>query len=112
MITETFNAEQTRRLLWSHAARQVVATLPQTSEYDCVPVGCGWGLRHRLARRRALVIHPSSNARQLGDLALTGARAGTRVIPRHGASYVEYLHMVAQAVEAMLTSQSSTYPRA
>lgn len=104
MVTETFKDEQTHRLLWSHAAQQVIATLPQTSDYDCGPVGCGWGLRHRSARQRTLVIHPSSNARKLGDLAMTMSGGTTHVIPRRGASYVDYLLAVAQAVEAVLNS--------
>jgi hypothetical protein len=103
VITETFKAEQTRRLLWSHAARQVIATLPQMSEYDCVSVGCGWGLRQRSAGRQRLVLHPSSNAPERGDLALT-ALGDTHVVPRCGASYVEYLCIVAEAVEAMLNA--------
>jgi hypothetical protein len=103
VIAETFNAEQTRRLLWSQAAKQVIETLPHMSEYNCVRVGCGWGLRRCSARRRALVIHPSSNAPELGDLALT-VLDNTRVIPRCGASYVEYLRVVAAAAEAILNA--------
>lgn len=101
MISDTFIAEQTRRLLWSHAARQVIASLPPMSEYDSVPVGCGWGLRHRQSGCGALVLHPSSNAPERGDLALTDL-GGTRTIPRCGASYIEYLDRVAAAVEATL----------
>ncbi len=104
MIAETFTAEQTRRLLWSCAAKQVIETLPHMSEYDCVRVGCGWGLRRCSAGRRTLVIHPSSNARELGDLALTVSGANTRVIPRCGASYIEYLRVVAAAAEAILNA--------
>src|SRR6186997_1837309 len=102
MINETFIAEQTSRLLWSHAARQVVATLTQMSEYECVAVGCGWGLRHRQSGDGVLVVHPSSNARELGNLAVTVSGAVTHVIPRYGANYVEYLRSVAIAVENTL----------
>jgi hypothetical protein len=104
VIAETFKVEQTHRLLWSHAAKQVIATLAHMSEYDCVLVGCGWGLRHCSAGRGTLVIHPSSNARDLGDLALTVSGANTRIIPRCGASYVEYLRVVAAAAEAVLNA--------
>jgi len=108
MIIETFTAEQTRRLLWSHAARQVLATLPQMSEYDSVPVGCGWGLRHRQLEGDTLVLHPSSNRRELGDLALT-VLGHTHTIPRCGMGYVEYLDHVAAFVGAALRANHSNH---
>jgi hypothetical protein len=102
MVAETFNAEQTWRLLWSHAAQQVVTALPAASSYNCTAVGYGWGLCSRVGRRCALVIHPSSNARNDGELALTIAGVGTQVIPRSGLDYVNYLDIVATTVNAAL----------
>src|SRR5690349_4064512 len=107
VIAETFNAEQTWRLLWSRAVSQVIAALPPACYYECVPVGCGWGLRGLANPRRTLVIHPSSNAREIGDLALTIRGVGTQVIPRRRSSYVEYLHTVADTIEATLKSSPS-----
>jgi hypothetical protein len=106
MAAQTSSAEQTRQLLWSHAARQIVVALPATSSYECVPVGYGWGLRSRADGSHALVIHPSSNAREVGDLALTASGAGTRVIPRRQSSFIEYLHTVAGVVAATLNSSA------
>jgi hypothetical protein len=106
VIAETFNAEQTWRLLWSRAAQQVIAGIPAESGYECIPIGQGWGLCNRDDRRRALVIHPSSNAREIGDLALTVAGAGTRVIPRRNSGYVEYLETVVDIVEDALNPTS------
>ena len=99
MVADTFNAEQTRRLLWSHAACQVGALLTWNGEYAGVPVGHGYGIR-RHDNGPSIVIHPNSNTPQVGELALTMAQAGTQVIPRHGVSYVIYLDSVADAVEA------------
>jgi hypothetical protein len=102
VITETFNAEQTWRLLWSRAAKQVMTYIPAASSYECMPVGYGWGLRTRGHPRRMLVLHPSSNAREIGDLALTVASTGTQVIPRRNDGYVEYLGRVVDIVEDTL----------
>jgi hypothetical protein len=102
MIAETFTAEQTRRLLWSHAAHQVVALLSASSRCDGVPIGYGWGLRRKSNGQRAIVVHPSSNVEHVGELALTVQGFGTRVIPRRGVGYVAYLHLVADAVESIL----------
>lgn len=102
MIAETSNAEQTWRMLWSHAAQQVIETLPAASQCECVALGYGWGLRSRAAHRCALVIHPSSNARHIGDLTMTIAGVGTQVIPRGGLNYTNYLDIVATVAQAAL----------
>src|SRR5262245_22842040 len=107
MIVETFNAEQTWRQLWSRAAQQAVARIPAASRFDCESIGYGWGLRSRSNPQHALVLHPSSNMRGIGDLAITMLGAGTRVIPRHNASFVEYVRTVADVVEDTLTRPQS-----
>lgn len=103
MIIETFSAEQTWRQLWSHAARQVITDISAASGHSCEPIGYGWGLRSRSAPWRALVLHPSSNTRGFGDLALTVAGAGTRAIPRNNTSFVEYIKTVTDIVDGTLT---------
>ena len=96
MVVETLVAEQTWRLLWSHAAYQIISSLPSTG-YERVAVGYGWGLRNR-ANQHALLIHPTGNGRETGDLSLTVRGSGTQVIPRCGASYPDYLENVADIV--------------
>ena len=98
----TFSAEQTWRLLWSRAAEQVISCVPAASGCDCVAVGYGRGLRSRGNPQQALILHPSNNMREVGDLALTVAGAGTRVIPRHNAGFAEYVRVVAGIVEDAL----------
>jgi hypothetical protein len=49
-----------------------------------------------------LLVHPNSNSRRIGDLALTITGAGTQVIPRYNASFVEYIRVVADIVEDAL----------
>jgi hypothetical protein len=92
-------AEQTWRLLWSRAACDIISALPSSSCYERIQVGAGWGLRSRSDRQRALLLHPSGGAREIGDLALTLLGHGTQVIPRCSLSYPEYLHEVADIVE-------------
>jgi hypothetical protein len=104
MTTETFNVEQTWQLLWSRAAQQVIARLPAASGHGCQPIGYGWGLRSRSNPQRTLLLHPSSNSRVIGDLALTVTGAGTHVIPRNNAGFVEYIQVVADIVEDALAS--------
>jgi len=99
MIVETLVAEQTWRLLWSHAAHQIISSLPSASNYERVAVGSGWGLRNPAHPHRALLLHPASNGRESGDLSLTVRGSGTQVIPRCGASYTDYLDNVADIVE-------------
>jgi len=102
MIIETVSAEQTWRLLWSHAAKQVITYISAASGYSCESIGYGWGLRSRSAPRRALVLHPSSNTRGFGDLALTVGGTGTGVIPRNDTSFAEYIKTVTDIVEDTL----------
>ena len=102
MVAETFAAEQNRKLLWMHAAFQVSAMLVWNNAYTVEPIGQGYGVR---CGDLAGVVHPSSNAPQVGELALTIAGAGTHAIPRCGMSYVAYLAKVADTVEAALGSR-------
>ncbi|HEX5688669.1 MAG TPA: hypothetical protein VFX76_01630 [Roseiflexaceae bacterium] len=101
MVADTFKAEQTRKLLWSHAACQVGALLTWTGRYGGVRIGQGYGIC-RDGERPSVVIHPNSNTPEVGELALTMSGVGTKVIPRGGASYVVYLDAVADAVEIAL----------
>ena len=100
MVAETFKAEQTRKLLWSHAARQVGALLTRNGAYKGEPLGQGYAICP-VGGRAGVVIHPNSNTPEVGELALTTVDIGTRVVPRGGASYVVYLHAVADAIEAV-----------
>ena len=99
MIVETLVAEQTWRLLWSHAAHQIISSLPVAANYERVAVGSGWGLRSPTDPNRALLLHPTGNGREGGDLSLTVRGSGTHVIPRCGVSYTDYLDNVADIVE-------------
>ena len=54
---------------------------------------------HRQTAERALLLHPSGNGRDTGDLALTVLGQGTHVIPRCSYSYTEYLDQVADIIE-------------
>jgi hypothetical protein len=99
MLTETAAAEQTWRCLWSHAAYDIISALSPTTHYDRIQVGAGWGFRSRADGRRALLLHPSGNGRDTGDLALTVLGHGTQIIPRCSYSYTEYLDQVADITE-------------
>lgn len=99
MLTETVATEQTWRCLWSHAAYDIISALPSTTHYDPIQVGAGWGFRSRANDHRALLLHPSGNGRDTGDLALTVLGQGTHVIPRCSSSYPEYLEDVADIIE-------------
>ena len=99
MVVEALIAEQTWRLLWSHATHQIISALPIAPAYERIVVGYGWGLRSRADRRRALLLHPTGNGRDTGDLSLTVLGSGTHVIPRCGMGYPEYLDRVADIVE-------------
>lgn len=103
MMTEVEHAEQTWRLLWSHAAHQVVSTLPPHGECELVFAGYGWGVRNTRTRR-ALLIHPTARLRDVGDLSLTVRGEGTQVIPRLGSDLPQYLDHVTDIVETMLRS--------
>ena len=102
MITETFSAEQTWQLLWSRAAQQVITCVSAASGCGCTSIGYGWGLRSHSNPQCTLVLHPSSNKRGIGDLALTVTGTGTRVIPRHNTNYVEYIKTVTDVVAETL----------
>jgi hypothetical protein len=97
MAVERLVAEQTWRLLWSHAAYQVISSFPP--DYERVEVGYGWGLRNRANPQHALLIHPTGSGREAGDLSLTVRGSGAQVLPRCGLSYTEYLESVADIVE-------------
>lgn len=99
MVVETLIAEQTWRLLWSQASNQIISALPTMPGCERLAVGYGWGLRSHADRRRALLLHPTGNGRENGDLSLTVLGSGTQVIPRCGCSYPEYLDRVADIVE-------------
>ncbi len=94
---EALVEEQTWRALWSQAAYQVVSALP--SAYERVAVGSGWGLRSISQPGVALVVHPSGEGRDAGELSLTVRSSGTHMIPRCGRSYIQYLDAVADIVE-------------
>lgn len=99
MVTETLADKQLWRLLWAHAAYQVVCTTPAAAHYETISAGYGWGLRNRDDQRRALLVHPSSTDCEIGDLSLTVLGVGTHVIPRCSRSYTDYLAEVKDIVE-------------
>jgi hypothetical protein len=99
MATELFAAEQTWRCLWSRAAYDIISAFPAAPHSERVQVGAGWGLRSRSNDQQALLLHPSGNNRDTGDLALTILGRGTHVIPRCCYSYTEYLAQVADIIE-------------
>jgi hypothetical protein len=94
------------RLLWAHAAQQIIQILINTIGYEIVSVGYGMGIRNHHTRR-ALLVHPSGNGSTSGDLALTVPGLGTQPIPRCGQSYAEYLSTVADIVETVARSYLS-----
>lgn len=99
MVVEAVHTEQTWRLLWSHASYQVVFASSPIEGYECVCAGYGWGLRCASDRQRALVVHPSAEGREIGDLTLTILGVGKQVIPRYGRDFPRYLAAVRDAVE-------------
>ena len=99
MVAEILATEQTWRCLWSQAAHDIISSLSSTTSCECVHVGSSWGFRSRVNHRRALLLHPSGNGRETGDLALTVLGQGTQVIPRCAYGYPEYLDEVADIVE-------------
>ncbi len=112
MVTSTTTTDLTWRLLWSHTARRVVSEIPTEEVLEEVTAGYGWGLRRSDNARCALLVHPTSQDRDIGDLSLTVVGHGTHVIARAGSSYQDYIGIVADAVEAAvhfyLFSQSIT----
>ncbi len=104
MVTTAVEAEQTWRLLWSHTAYQVISALPTARSCEATAVGCGWGLRHATDPRRALLLHPTTAGREVGDLALTVCGQGTQVIPRYNSDFMRYLDTVTDVVETVAAS--------
>ena len=98
-VVETPTDQQTWRLLWSHAARNIVSSVAATSSCEQVTIGAGWGLRNPDNHRCALLVHPTMQNRAIGDLALTVPGSGTHIIPRCGLSYTDYLNAVTDIVE-------------
>lgn len=92
------------RLLWFHVAGQIIEQLPHRSEWELIKIGYGYGLRSKIHPRQALLLHPSSEGRATGDLALTVAGRGTQVIPRHGHNYPAYIALVEDAVATVAHS--------
>jgi hypothetical protein len=99
MVADTLVADQTWRLLWCHAARQIINDVVLEAGWIRVAAGYGWGLRLRGAQQRALLVHPTAGNHEAGDLSLTVLGAGTHVIPRAGQSYDQYIDQVRDAVE-------------
>ena len=100
MVTSTTTTDLTWRLLWSHTARRVVSELLTEELLEEVAAGYGWGLRRCDDTRCALLVHPTSHDRDIGDLSLTVLGHGTHIIPRAGSSYQDYIGIVTDAVEA------------
>lgn len=99
MLAETVATNQTWRCLWSQAAYDIISAFLSTPHCERMQVGAGWGLRSRAHNQQALLLHPSGNGRDTGDLALTIVGQGTHVIPRCSYSYTEYLDQVADIIE-------------
>ena len=99
MAPETLEDELTWRLLWSHAAEQVIAELSINPPVEPLTAGYGYGLRRSEDKHRALLVHPTADDREAGDLSLTVLGKGTHVIPRAGSSYPQYISLVQDAVE-------------
>lgn len=94
------------RLLWAHAARRVIQTLPNVADYEIISIGYGTGLRHP-DTRRAFLVHPSGNGSSSGDLSLSIPGETTHPIPRYGQSYPDYMATVADIVETTARSYLS-----
>jgi hypothetical protein len=101
MVTTTVDAEQTWRLLWSHTASQIISALPAYRSCEATAVGYGWGLRHTRDPRRAILLHPTAEGREIGDLSLTVCGKGSQIIPRCNSDFIRYLHAVTDAVETV-----------
>ncbi|MFO7166686.1 MAG: hypothetical protein DIU80_001525 [Chloroflexota bacterium] len=101
MVTTTVDAEKTRRLLWSHIAHQVISTLPAYETCELVGVGTGWGLRRINDHRRAILIHPTIEGHEIGELSLTVCGEGTQIIPRCNNDFIRYFHTVSDVVETV-----------
>lgn len=100
MVAEAIQTEQTWRLLWSHACQQVVSALPEAEFHEQVCAGYGWGVRCSDNRRRGLVVHPTADEREIGDLTITILGVGKHVVPRCGQDFLQYLATVRAAVQA------------
>ncbi|MBC8162039.1 MAG: hypothetical protein H7Z42_12555 [Roseiflexaceae bacterium] len=103
MVIEIEQAEQTWRLLWSHIACQIISRLPAHEPCEIVFAGYGWGLRNRHTQR-ALLIHPTAEGREIGDLSLTVRGEGGQVIPRYGGDLLRYEDQVTDIVETVVRS--------
>lgn len=99
MVVETVHTEQMWRLLWSHASYQVISAVPTDAEHEAVCAGYGWGIRRSDNRRSALLIHPTAEGREVGELSLTILGVGTQVIPRCNTDFPCYLNAVRDVVE-------------
>lgn len=106
MVTTTVDAEQTWRLLWSNTAHQLVSGLPAYSgPREIVGVGYGWGVRSTEDRRRAILLHPTTEGREIGDLSLTVCGKGSQIIPRYNSDFIHYLHTVRDVIETVADAQ-------
>lgn len=103
MVTAVEQTEQTWRLLWSHAAYQVISAFPTDTRYEIVEAGYGWGVRNTLTQR-ALLIHPTGADREIGDLSLTVRGEGSQIIPRCGSDFISYLNQTSDIVETLIGS--------
>jgi len=102
MVTTTVEAEQTWRLLWSNTARQLMSALPAYSgSREVVGVGYGWGVRCAENRHRAILLHPTTEGREIGDLSLTVCGKGSQIIPRYNSDFIHYLRTVRDVIETV-----------
>lgn len=104
MNTLSYDTPQLRQLLWAQAAEQIIQSLPNGTNYEIVSAGHGWGLRLTNNRRKAILLHPSSDDSRIGDLALTVLGSGTHTLPRYGRGYPEYISDVQDMVETTVRS--------
>lgn len=104
MNTLSYDKTRLRKLLWSHAAEQIICAIPNDDDYEILSVGYGWGLRLMTNRRKAILLHPTSDDNTTGDLALTIREIGTHTLPRCGRSYPEYVADVQDIVETTVRS--------
>lgn len=102
MMVGTNSMELTWRLLWCHAAYQIITGYPVSPIFEPVQAGYGWGLHARADHRRALLVHPSGAGRERGDLSLTILGDGTYVILRGNRSYPTYLVAVTVTITTAL----------